>query len=187
MNKSVIESLLQKKHWAFTIFYNETVDGFFSYLKSNFYLTDWEIHDIISHTFVKIWNKLYVFDKNKWDFMAWSRTILRNTTKDYFKKKKDLTFSDFDRNWNDDSVITLEETLPNDEDILEDLEWDYRYNQIKQAMKWLSSQEKEILFLRFNQGKSLKEVANIILISEANVRVKIHRILNKLKKILKNL
>jgi len=65
IDKTLIYSLLNKKHGAFTIFYNEIVDSFFSYLKSNYFLSDSEINDIIANTFVKIWNNIETFDKEK--------------------------------------------------------------------------------------------------------------------------
>lgn len=187
IDKTLIESLLNKKHWAFTIFYNEIVDSFFSYLKTSYFLSNEEINDIIANTFVKIWNKLDSFDKNKWEFITWVWTILRNTTKDYFKKRKEKSFSDFEKNWKDWSKITVEETIEDDKNYIETLDWDYKFEQIKQAMEELKQDEKEILFLRFTENKSFREISSIIWESEVNVRVKTHRVIKKLKKQLKNM
>lgn len=185
IDKTLIDSLLNKKHWAFTIFYNEIVDSFFSYLKSNFFLTNNEANDIIANTFVKIWNKMETFDKEKWDFVAWSWTILRNTTKDYFKKKKEYSFSDFEKKDNEWTKITIEETIEDKEDMLETIDWDYKFEKIKKAIENLKEDEKEILFLRFTQKQSFREIAIIMEENESNIRVKTHRIIKKLKKILK--
>ena len=182
----LIETVLKKKHWAFTIFYNEIVDHFFSYLKSNFYLTDFEINDIISHTFVKIWNKMDGFDQEKWNFVSWCWVILRNTTKDYFKKRKDFWFSDFEYTNEDDTKITIEEKIPDDENILEELNTDFQFENIQRAMQDFKPMEREILYLRFSEQKSLNEISMITWLSLVNVRVKLHRILNKLRKNLKN-
>jgi len=185
IDKTLIDSILNKKHGAFTIFYNEIVDNFFSYLKSNYYFSDWEINDIIANTFVKIWNNIETFDKEKWKFINWSRIILRNTTKDYLKKKKDKTFSDFEKNGKNESKITIEETIEDKENLLEILEWNYKFEEIKKAMNILKQDEKEILFLRFTENRSFKEIADIIGKSETNTRVKNYRIIQKLKKNLK--
>lgn len=187
IDKILIDSLLNKKHWAFTIFYNEIVDSFFWYLKSNYFFSNIEINDIISNTFVKIWNKLDTFDKENGDFVNWSWTILRNTTKDYLKKSKEKSFSDFDKHWKDGSIITIEERVKDKEDILDTLEWNYKFEEIKKAIEILEWNEKEILFLRFTENKSFREISNIIGENETNIRVKNHRILKKLKKILKKL
>lgn len=188
INKALIESLLNKKHWAFTIFYNEIVDNFFSYLKITYSLSNEEINDIIANTFVKIWNKLDTFDKDKWDFINWSWTILRNTTKDYFKKQKEKTFSDFEIYNNDWSKISFEDNIKDEkENILDTLEWEYKFEELQNAINNLKENEKELLFLRFTENKSFKEISFILNETEVNVRVKIHRIIKKLKKYLKNL
>lgn len=185
INETLIDSLLNKKHWAFTIFYNEIVDSFFSYLKSNFFLSEKEINDIIANTFVKIWNKIETFDKEKWNFISWSWTILRNTTKDYFKRKREYSFSDFEKEWKEGSKITIEDTIEDTDNFMETLEWDYQFEKIKKAMDNLKWDEKEILFLRFTESKSFKEIALIMRENETNIRVKTHRIIFKLKKYLK--
>jgi len=185
IDKNLIDGLLNKKKGAFTIFYNEIVNNFFSYLKSNYFFSNEEINDIIANTFVKIWNNLDSFDKEKWEFINWIWTILRNTTKDYLKKKKEKSFSDFEKNWKEWTKITIEESIEWNEDILETLEWDYKFKEIKKAIEILKEDEKELLFLRFTENKSFKEISYIINENEVNIRVKIHRIIKKLKNNLK--
>jgi len=181
MKETLIKAVLEKKHSAFTIFYNEIVDHFFSYLKSNFSLSENDINDIISNTFIKIWNNLDNFDAEKWNFISWVWIILRNTTKDFFKKKNEYVFSDFEyvnEKWD---LFTVEDNIKDETNNLDVLEQDYKFEHIKQAMWKLKSIDKEILFLRYTEWKSLKEIADIIWLSEWNVRVKIHRVLWKLK------
>jgi len=182
----LIDTVLKKKHWAFTIFYNEIVDHFFSYLKSNFYLSNFEINDIISATFVKIWNKLDTFDNGKWEFVSWCWTILRNTTKDYFKKKKDFGFSDFEYLTDTDEKISLEEKLYDEQNLLEEINIDFQLSTIKNAIWELTYFEREILYLRFTEQKSLNEISQITWLSNSNVRVKLHRSIKKLKEMLKD-
>ena len=184
LDNSLIQSVLEKKHGAFTIFYNEIVDHFYSYLKANFSISETEIQDIISNTFIKIWNNLDSFDSEKWNFTSWIWTILRNTTKDFFKKRNEYVFSDFEYTNNDWETIKLEDSIEDEANYIDTLETDYQYDKIQKAISWLKIDEKEILFLRFTEQKSLKEIAEIIWISEWNVRVKLHRVIAKLKKYL---
>jgi DNA-directed RNA polymerase specialized sigma24 family protein len=65
MEKALIEAVLNKKKSAFSIFYNDIVDHFFSFLKSSYNLSNEEINDIIADTFIKIWTKLDSFNKDK--------------------------------------------------------------------------------------------------------------------------
>ncbi len=184
MNQFIINSVLNKEKDAFAKFYNEIVDHFYSFLKSSYNLSNNEINDIISDTFVKIRTKIDSFDKNKWNFITWCWTILRNTSKDYFKSRKDLIFSDLNSN-NEDS-LTFEEWIKDEIDILEEINKEYETKAIKNAINQLSSQEKEIIFFRFSEEKPLEEISNIMWLSYINTRVKLHRAITKLKKILNN-
>jgi len=186
LDNTLISTVLEKKHWAFTIFYNEVVDHFYSYLKANFSISETEMQDIISNTFIKIWNNLDSFDAEKWNFNSWIWTILRNTTKDFFKKRKDFLFSDFEYTNSDWETMKLEDTIQDETDNLDVLENEYKLEQIKKAMENLKLPERELIYLRYTEWKSLKEIANIVWLEEWNVRVKLHRTMAKLKKYLTN-
>lgn len=183
-DQNLIENILKRKHWAFTIFYNNTVDVFYSYLKNNFFLTNIEINDIIADTFLKIRENLDSFDPKKGNFSTWTRTILRNKAKDFFKKKKDKWFSDYEQTHKDWNKTTIEEKIPDETNMMEELEWDYKFEEIENAMKDLKAQEREIIFLRFAQEKTFREIADIMWLEETNLRVKTHRIIKKLQKTL---
>jgi len=182
MEKALIEAVLNKKKSAFSIFYNEIVDHFYSFLKSSYNLSNEEINDIIADTFIKIWTKLDSFNRDKWDFVTWTWTILRNTTKDYFKSKKDLAFSEIYTNTEENTPF--EDSLEDETNILEELEKDYQAENIKQALAQLKADEKELIFLRFSEWKPLEEIAQIMWISYSNARVKLHRTIKKLKELL---
>lgn len=182
MDKDLIQAVINKKKWAFSIFYNEMVDHFYNFLKSSYDLSNEEINDIIAETFIKIWKNLDNYSKNPWNFIAWTWTILKNTTKDYFKLKKDIAFSEIKSQNNED--FNFEDNLADNQNIEEFLDQDYQINTIKKALKQLKPEEKEIIVLKFSEWKSLEEIAQILWISYANVRVKLHRSLKKLKKYL---
>jgi len=184
MEKALIEAVLNKKKSAFSIFYNDIVDHFFSFLKSSYNLSNEEINDIIADTFIKIWTKLDSFNKDKWDFLNWCWTILRNTAKDYFKSKKDIAFSQLTSDTEEGN--NFEDSLQDDTDILDELEKEYEVEQIKKALNLLKPDEREIIFLRFSEWKQLDEIAQIMWLSYANARVKLHRTLKKLKNNLQN-
>lgn len=59
------------------------------------------------------------------------------------------------------------------------------YRAVMRAMKQLSESERDVLSLAVSSEFSYKEIADIVGISEANVRVKIHRARTRLKEILK--
>lgn len=59
------------------------------------------------------------------------------------------------------------------------------YRRVMSAMQQLDHDERDILSLVVSSGLSYREIASISDISEANVKIKIHRARLKLKKILK--
>lgn len=58
------------------------------------------------------------------------------------------------------------------------------YRQVLSAMQTLSIDDREVLALAVSSELSYKEIATVIGISEANVKVKVHRARVKLKKII---
>lgn len=54
-----------------------------------------EAEDIAQNVFVKVWKNLKKFDGQK-SFKAWIFTIAKNTSLDFLRKKKAITFSEFE-------------------------------------------------------------------------------------------
>jgi len=82
---------------------------------------------------------------------------LRNTTKDYFKSKKDLAFSEIYTNTEESTAF--EDSLEDETNILEELEKGYQAENIKQALAQLKADEKELIFLRFSEWKPWRRPA----------------------------
>lgn len=92
-DKQFLQRLQRREETAFTILYNDTVDTFFRYLKTTYFLSDSEIDDLISSFYVKLWENLKRLDANA-SLSGWMRTIFRNLVKDYFKAHSSLSFSE---------------------------------------------------------------------------------------------
>ena len=102
--------------------------------------------------------------------------------KDSFKKQKDISFSSFDyEDWQ-----SFEENIEDDFDIFELLEIDFQLKQIEDAMKQLDLESRELIYLKFIEEKNNTEIADILQISNDNVRQKLSRSLKKLKSLLTN-
>jgi len=149
MEKELIKAVINKKKSAFSIFYNEMSDHFYNFLKGSYNLSNEEINDIIAETFIKIWKNLDNYQENKGNFIAWTWTILKNTTKDYFKSKKDLAFSEIKSQDNED--FNFEDNLADEQNIEDFLNQDYQVNTIKKALEQLKAEEKEIIILKFSE------------------------------------
>lgn len=61
-DKSFLQRLQQRDDAAFTTLYNDTVDTFFRYLKTTYFLQREEIDDIISSFYVKLRENLTRLD-----------------------------------------------------------------------------------------------------------------------------
>ncbi len=178
-NKEFIEKLVKQDQLAFNEFYLKTVDMFFRYINSNFFLSKEESEDLISDFYVK-WRDVCKKYDFKQSFSAFVWTVFKNLIKDNFKKHKDISFSSF----NDDEWISFEEKLEDDFDMFELLESDFQFKQIEDAMKKLDSESREILYLKFIEEKDNVDIVDILQISNENVRQKISRSLKKLKSLL---
>jgi len=179
-DKDFIEKLVKQDQWAFNEFYLKTVDIFFRYIQSNFYLSKQASEDIISDFYVK-WRTVVKKYNNKQSFSAFMRTVFKNILKDNFKKHTDISFSSFD---NTKDWIKFDEKLEDDFDIFDLLESDFQYEQIKIAMQKLDKEDREIIYLKFIEETDNKNIAEILDISNDNVRQKLSRAMKKLKALL---
>ena len=87
-----IASLKARDHHVFAKLYEDTVDMFYRYLKVHYHLDETTIQDIISQSYLKLWNSLDSITTHQ-HIHSYIRTILKNTTYDTFKKHKEISFS----------------------------------------------------------------------------------------------
>lgn len=173
--------LIQQDAGAYNTFYLQTVDVFFRYLQSNFFLSPEDSEDIIADFYVKFRNAVTKYDINQ-SFSAYVRTIFRNTLKDYFKKHKELSFSQLDGD--DEEGERFEDTLIEESEVAELLQQDFELEQIKAAMQELDALSREIIFLKYIEHKSNTEIEEQLLISQEVIRQRISRAFKKLRALL---
>ena len=180
--QSFIQKVVQKDSQSFNKLYLQTVDQFFRYIKSRYYVEDADCHDLLADFYCKLrkgldkYNDMYPFEAYMW-------TILKNTLKDFFKKQSESYFSQLDS-----EEVRFEENLENDDgSLLEQLSVAYANEHIQEAMNQLDGQSKDILYRRYVEDKPHEYIATIIWLSSDNVRKKLSRALKKLQKILSHL
>ena len=98
-------------------------------------------------------------------------TIARNAFWDYNRKKRH----------NKKIETAIEDTANNPEKLALVRE---SYRHVLSAMQTLDKDQRDILALTVSSDLSYREIANIMGISEANVKVKVHRARKRLKEIL---
>lgn len=125
--------------------------------------------DLTSEVFLRAWKDWARVKTGP--LQAWLYRVARNLLIDQIRKKKDLP-------------IESAGEISVDPNLLEQLEKDEEKQKVGTALKALPENLKSVVVLRFMENLSAKEVAQIMGISEVNVRVLQHRALLKLKEVL---
>lgn len=179
-DKDFIHKLKHHDHDAFNEFYLQTVDMFFRYIQCNYFLSPQDSEDIIADFYVKRWEVIKTYDEEQ-SFMWYVRTVLKNMIKDHFKKMHDIPFTML--SWNDEEE-TFQDTLPDDIDLEKLLEQSFTVDTIMHAMKKLDDASKDILYRKFIEEKTYREMEDLLGLTPENVRQRLSRALKKLKSLL---
>lgn len=123
--------------------------------------------DITSIVFIKAWNKIEQFREGS--FSAWLYMIARNAVTDYYRREKG--YDNIDDCWD----------LADKTDFLTTIDRDLDVDLIKEAMKSLKDQEREILIMRFWLDLSFSEIAERLNKKEGAVKMALGRTLKDLK------
>ncbi|MGZ4035941.1 MAG: RNA polymerase sigma factor [Bacteroidia bacterium] len=130
--------------------------------------------DITSQVFLKALTNLSKYKEMGLPFSSWLFRIARNEVYDLYHQNKI------------EMVVSLESNgvWKIIKEIGEDEKQDHTH--LNLALEALADDEMELIELRFFEKRHFKEIAEILDITENNAKVKTYRILDKLKKILKN-
>ncbi len=156
--------------------YLKPVFNFVYQLVGNFHVAE----DLTQETFIKSWKHIKKFDMEK-SFKTWIFTIAKNTTYDYFKKKKTVPFSNFIdgegnnqlENMSDGSILPDE--ILERKNIAEELE--KKINNIPQHYRI-------ILLLHYKEDLSFQEIAEILEKPYNTIKSGHTRALKSLKKLI---
>ncbi|NNE29704.1 MAG: RNA polymerase sigma factor [Saprospiraceae bacterium] len=131
--------------------------------------------DIVQDSLVKLWNQRDDLDKVK-NLEAWCIRITRNTTVDKLRAKdfQNLPLDDFEK-------VGLN-YLPENGTITRDL-----ISKVQNLIEKLPATQKEIFRLREIMGYSNKEIEELMLLNESQVKVNLFRARKKIRKELNDL
>lgn len=175
-----IQKLKHHDHDAFNDFYLQTVDIFFRYLQANYFLSQEDCDDIIADFYVKRREVVQKYD-DKQSFMWYVWTVFKNLLKDHFKKMSDLPFSTL---WWGEEEENFEDILADEEDIKDLLEQHFHFEHIMNAMKQLDDISRDIIYWKFIEEKTHKEIEDMLWLNSENVRQRLSRAVKKLKALL---
>ena len=126
--------------------------------------------DLCAEVFEKIQRKLGDFDPSKASVSTWIFTITRNTVIDYYRRSKST--EELDENLSDDTE--LDEGLLNSESLSE----------LAGALRALPEEMRDIIVLRYYDGKPLTEIAELMGLSYGAVKLRHQGAIAKLRKAL---
>ena len=126
-----------------------------------------DAEDLCSDVFEKVQRKLPDFDSAKASVSTWIFTITRNTVIDHYRRSKPT--GELDENLSDDTE--LDEGLLNSETLSE----------LAGALRALPEELRDIIVLRYYDGKPLTEVAEIMGLSYGAVKLRHQSALAKLR------
>jgi RNA polymerase sigma-70 factor (ECF subfamily) len=130
-----------------------------------------DAEDITQEIFIKVFKSLDSF-KEESGFSTWLYRIAYNTTLSEIRKRK-IVFASFD---NDFSNLEDEEINEN----IENFATEERILYLEQALKTLPAEDALLITMFYLDNQSIDEISRISDLSQANVKVKLHRIRKKL-------
>lgn len=155
---------------AFDYLYEKYFQQIYNYVKMRVNNKD-IAEDIVSTVFYKGLKKLHQFRWKKIPLSSWLYRIAISEISNYFRARK--------RERKIGRKLRVEKQVrKNQEEVV------YKYDFIYQYLRQLPLKDQEIITLRFFDNKSYTEIAEILKTKENTLRVKLHRALKKLEKLI---
>lgn len=174
IDKELREKLVQKDEQAYNVLYGKTVNIFFRYVKSHYFIRDEEVEDILGDFYFKFWRVVSNYnDEFKFETYLW--VVFKSVINDHFRKNKHQYMV-----WEE----VLEWKEGNEKEMLDFMEEDFQMGQIQDAMKKLTDSERELLFLKFIEEKTYEELEDFLGISQESLRQRVSRTLRRLKEMI---
>jgi RNA polymerase sigma-70 factor (ECF subfamily) len=130
--------------------------------------------DLCAQVFLKAMEKIHAYQYKGVPFSAWLYRIAMNEVAMYFRKVKK------------NRMVSLEEAdltaLFQADESGEQFPAELKLTRMIEALDQLKEKDLQLIELRFFERRPYKEVAEILEISIANAKVRVHRLLSRLKK-----
>lgn len=133
--------------------------------------------EMSQETLIRAYEKLERFDMAK-NFFSWLYAIGTNLAKDYLRKtgRESLIF---------ESTFDESNTVDGSSNPVARLERKLEMSHVLKAMEKLPFDYREALILRFQNELSMKEIAGALTLSVSGAKMRVHRALKELRRILR--
>jgi RNA polymerase sigma-70 factor (ECF subfamily) len=137
-----------------------------------------EADDIVQETFVKAWKALSQYNPATSKFKTWLTRIARNTAIDHLRKKKHISFSEFEK----EGANLLAETVPDEHPSAEELIAEADDSAaVADALAALSPVHRDILLLYYTNRLTFEELGEMLGESPNTVKSRHRRALKALE------
>lgn len=134
-----------------------------------------EAEDILQSVFLQIWNKAYLYNKEKGNVYSWIVRMSRNKALDHIRSKKALKSLD-EIHFNDDEVeVFIDNCQPIDAAIAEE-----RSNSLATALNQIPNEQREIIEMSYYQGYTHQEISTKFNIPLGTVKTRMRQGMKKL-------
>lgn len=169
-DKELIKRAQEGSRQAFGDLYKKYFQKIYRYCKFNT-SNDEIAKDICQESFLKAYKKLKEFKTDgTWSFQAYLFTIARNLIIDASRKKREINIDEY-------------ENLESNENLYDNIEKKEIVKKVRVVISKLDEIERQIVILRFFEELPSLEVAKILNMNDGALRVRTHRVMQKLKDI----
>ena len=128
-----------------------------------------DAEDLVQDTFIKAFKNFHRYD-DRYAFASWLFTIGRRTVYNHYRSKKNTQTLDFD----------LVESSASPDVVVES---DDQNCLIWESVKELKETYQEVLYLKYSEDLSVKEISKVLNKTQTNIKILLFRARNQLRKI----
>lgn len=168
----LVRRAVQRDAIAFGCLYEQHLDRIYRYVFYRVSSTS-EAEDLTEQVFLKAWEAIDRYEPRGAPFAAWLYRLAHNLIVDHYRSQKATT-----------SLEAIADTEDAGVDVLSDVEDLLEVDEVRAAIATLSPEQQQLIALRFVEGLSHTETAQIIGKSEGATRVIQHRAVQALARAL---
>lgn len=155
-----------------------------SYLRTLIFASTEDREDILQEVFIAAYRYLNSY-KPEFAFSTWLYRIAHNQAMTFLRKHKTRFTNEqvLTQSGADEETESAIDALISDENVEENVEKLLQLKSVKEKMQELSTQDREVLILRYCEEQDYKEISSILRVPEGTVASMIHRAKAKLIKL----
>lgn len=165
-----MNQIISKKEYTENVF-NQYYAEILNYVMSRIGHNTDISQDIAQEIFIKAWDNRFKYNVKKGSIRTWIYTIARNHLVDYYRSRR-YEYNSFE---NEAICIAKFEVDVEDREM---------FGFVMKKLAALKENERELIYLRYVQELTIKEVSTILRRSKIATKVAIHRAIKKLRQII---